>query len=56
MAALCQNEDETQRNHHKAELSNSENEDESDMVNGYIHCNWPAGNNNNNRHVFICII
>ena len=53
MAALCQNEDETQRNHHKAELSNSEN---ADMVNDYIHCNWLAGNNNNNRHVFICII
>ena len=36
MAALCQNEDETQRNHHEAEPSDSENEDEPDMVNDDI--------------------
>ena len=36
MAALCQNEDETQRNHHETELSDSENEDEPNMANDDI--------------------
>ena len=41
MAALCQNEDETQKNHHEAELLDSENEDKSDMVNDDIIHNTP---------------
>ena len=41
MAALCQNEDETERNHHEMELSDGENEDESDMVNDNIIYDTP---------------
>ena len=41
MAALCQNEDQTQKNHHEAELLDSENEDKSDMVNDDIILDTP---------------
>ena len=41
MAALCQNEDETQQNHHEVELLDSEIEDKSDMVNDDIIYDTP---------------
>ena len=41
MAALCQNEVETQQNHHEAELPDSENEDKSDMVNDDVIYDTP---------------